>query len=61
MDAETEAPGLSFRDVKGEWVDPVPRGVEKFHALGSIGDASLIFNAAIKNKIGNVEYELIQI
>ncbi len=61
VDAETEAPGLSFRNVKGEWVDPVVRGVEKFRALGALGEASWIIEAALKNKIGTTDYELINI
>lgn len=61
VDAETEAPGLAFRNVKGEWIDPVPRGIEKFKALGAMGDASWILEAAVQNKIGSMEYELVSI
>ena len=58
---ETDAPGLPFLNNNGEWSKPLGRGVEKFKALMPIVDTSLQFEAAVKNKIGSIEYELIKI
>ncbi len=61
IDAEIAAPGLpSFKD--GKWTQPLPAGVEKFKAMfGGILDSNYQFEAAIKNKIGTTQYELIKI
>jgi len=61
VDAETDAPSLWFRNAKGEWIEPIARGIEKFQALGSMGEANLILDAAVQNKIGSTEYELVPI
>lgn len=61
VDMETDAPGLPFLNSNGEWSKPLGRGVEKFKALMAIVDTSLQFEAAVKNKIGSIEYELIKI
>jgi len=61
VDMETDAPGLPFLNNNGEWSKPLGMGVEKFKALMPIVDTSLQFEAAVKNKIGSIEYELIKI
>jgi uncharacterized Fe-S center protein len=61
FDAEIDAPGLSFLDPKGNWTEPVARGIEKFHNLNPVVDPTMQIDAAIKNKIGNINYELIKI
>ncbi|MFW9969635.1 MAG: DUF362 domain-containing protein [Candidatus Odinarchaeota archaeon] len=61
IDAETNAPGLPFLNKEGEWTQPLPRGVEKFKALMSMVDPYNVFEAAVRNKIGSLEYELIPI
>lgn len=61
IDAETDAPGLPFLNKDGEWVTPMERGVEKFKALNPLCDPIHQFNAALKNKIGSINYELSRI
>ena len=61
IDMETEAPGLPTLNAKGEWTDPIGPGIEKFNAFNKSIDTTWQINAAIKNKLGNVEYELIRI
>ncbi len=63
IDAEINAPGLPiFKN--GGWTTPLPSGVEKFKAMSALGgilDSKFQFEAAIRNKIGNTNYELIKI
>jgi uncharacterized Fe-S center protein len=61
IDMETDAPGLPFLNDNGEWSRPLERGVEKFKALNPIVDPTYQFEAAVKNKIGSTEYELLKI
>ncbi len=61
FDKEIDAPGLPFLDREGEWTQPLERGVEKFKALMPIVNPAFQFEAAVKNKIGSIEYELIKI
>ena len=61
VDMETDAPGLPFLNDNGEWSIPLERGVEKFNALNPMVNTSFQFEAGVKNKIGSIEYELIQI
>ena len=61
IDAETNAPGLPIMDKNGQWKEPIPIGVEKFKASNPIVDSSWFFDAAIKNRLGNLDYELIKI
>lgn len=61
VDAETAAPGIPKMLGEGKWSEPIPPGVEKFQELFKICDASWQFEAAMKNKIGNIKYELINI
>lgn len=61
IDAETNAPGLPVLNAKGEWIPPVEAGIEKFKAYNQSMDPSWQINAAIKNKLGNINYELIKI
>lgn len=61
LDAEIDAPGLPTYHLKGYWTEPVARGVEKFKALNPLVDAQWQIDAAIKNKLGNINYELVQI
>ena len=61
VDMETNAPGLPIMDKNGQWKESLPIGVEKFKALNPIIDTNWCFDAAIKNRLGNSEYELIKI
>jgi uncharacterized Fe-S center protein len=61
FDKEIDAPGLPFLNKEGEWTEPLERGVEKFKALMPIVNPAFQFEAAIRNKIGSIEYELIKI
>lgn len=61
FDKEIDAPGLPFLDKEGEWTQPLERGVEKFKALMPIVNPAFQFEAAVKNKIGSIEYELMKI
>ncbi|MFX1452028.1 MAG: DUF362 domain-containing protein [Promethearchaeota archaeon] len=61
IDAETNAPGLPFLDKNGEWTDPIQKGVEKFKTLMPMVDPYIVFEAAVRNKLGSLEYELIPI
>ncbi|MFW9900410.1 MAG: DUF362 domain-containing protein [Candidatus Thorarchaeota archaeon] len=61
VDAETNAPSIPFLDKNGEWTQPLEKGVEKFKALMPIVDPSNVFKAALRNKIGSVDYELVKI
>ncbi|MFX1406701.1 MAG: DUF362 domain-containing protein [Promethearchaeota archaeon] len=60
-DAEINAPGLPTMDKDGNWLAPIYQGVEKFKALLSLVNPSVQFDAARKNGIGNIEYELIKL
>ncbi|MFX1557988.1 MAG: DUF362 domain-containing protein, partial [Promethearchaeota archaeon] len=57
-DAEINAPGLPIMDKDGNWLAPIYQGVEKFKALLSLVNPSVQFDAASRNGIGNIEYEL---
>jgi uncharacterized Fe-S center protein len=61
IDAETNAPGLPFLNKESEWTTPLEKGIEKFNALMPMVNPSNVFEAAVKNKLGSIEYELIQI
>ncbi len=61
VDAETAAPGVPKMDKDGKWVDSLGPGIEKFHTLMPLSDTSFQFNAAVKNKIGNLNYKLVKI
>lgn len=61
VDLETKAPGLPILKKNGEWSHPIPSGVEKFKAMIPIIDPNLQFEASLKNKIGTIDYELIEI
>jgi uncharacterized Fe-S center protein len=61
VDMETDAPGLPFLNDNGEWSIPLERGVEKFSALNPMVNTSFQFDAAVKNEIGSIEYELIKL
>ncbi|MFX0188339.1 MAG: DUF362 domain-containing protein [Candidatus Hodarchaeota archaeon] len=61
VDAETNAPGLPTLDKNGQWKEPVPIGVEKFKAMNVSLDPSWQLDAAVKNKVGNISYELVSI
>jgi len=61
FDKEIDAPGFPFLDKKGEWTQPLERGVEKFKSLMPNVNPAFQFEAAVKNKIGSIEYELIKI
>jgi uncharacterized Fe-S center protein len=61
IDAETNAPGLPFLNKDNEWMRPLERGIEKFHALMPMVNPTNVFKAAVRNKLGSLEYELIPI
>lgn len=61
IDAETNAPSLPFLNKDGEWTQPIEPGVEKFKALMPMVDTSWVFDAAIRNKIGSIDYEIMKI
>jgi len=60
VDAETNAPGLPFLNKEGEWTQPIEKGIEKFKALMPMVDPARAFDAALRNKIGLTDYELIK-
>jgi len=61
IDAETNAPGLPILKPDGQWTEPLPIGVEKIHAMSNLLDTSWQFDAAVKNGLGSIDYELIKI
>ena len=61
VDAETNAPGLPFLNKEGEWTQPLEKGVEKFKTLMPAVDPHNVFEAAMRNKLGSIDYELIKI
>ncbi len=61
FDAAKNAPGLPILNKDGEWRKPIDAGIDKFKALMSIVEPSLQIEAAVRNKIGSTEYELIKI
>ena len=60
-DAEINAPELAILNKEDKWKDPLPIGVEKFGAMMDIVKPYLQFEAAVKDKIGSTDYELIKI
>ena len=58
VDLARDAPGLPRINQKGIWSEPIPAGVEKFHALLPLCETSWQFDASVKNKIGSVDYVL---
>jgi uncharacterized Fe-S center protein len=61
IDAETNAPGLPVLKPDGTWSTPISPGIEKFKAMNPIVDTSIQLNAAVKNKLGSLEYDLVKI
>ena len=61
FDAEIKAPGLPILKQDGLWTKPVEQGVEKFKAMMGYLNPIRQFEAALQNKIGFTNYELIQI
>lgn len=61
VDAETNSPGLPFLGKDGQWTQPIEPGIEKFNALSPIVNIKFQFDAAVRNKIGSIDYELIKI
>jgi hypothetical protein len=61
MDAEIAAPGLPFLNKEGEWTKPVEIGIEKFQVLNPMLNIALVFESAVKNALGNTDYELVKI
>ncbi len=61
VDAETAAPGIPRMDKDGNWLSPLPPGTEKFNEVLKLCDTSWQFNAAVKNKLGNLDYEIIKL
>jgi uncharacterized Fe-S center protein len=61
IDAEINAPGIPFLNKEGKWTQPIPQGVEKFKTLMPLVDPLKSFEAALKNKLGSTEYELVPI
>jgi len=64
-DAQINAPGLPTLDENGHWTKPTPPGVDKFNEKLNLLDFDVNtkwqFEAAVKNNIGNISYELIKI
>ena len=61
VDMETNAPGLPVLNAKGEWTEIIAPGIEKFKAMNPMVDTTWQINAAFKNGVGNLDYELIKI
>ncbi|KKK40204.1 MAG: hypothetical protein Lokiarch_53320, partial [Candidatus Lokiarchaeum sp. GC14_75] len=61
IDAETNAPGLPILNKDGEWTTPLEPGVEKFKAMIPYLDPLWVFEAAVRNNLGNISYKLIKI
>ena len=61
VDAEINAPGLPILKSNGEWTQPEPPGIEKFKKFFGMVDPNLQFQAALKNKIGSINYRLVKI
>lgn len=61
IDAETNAPGLPVLKPDGTWSIPISPGIEKFKAMNPMVDTTLQLNAAVRNKLGSLEYDLVQI
>jgi uncharacterized Fe-S center protein len=61
FDAEIKAPGLPILKQDGQWTIPLEQGVEKFKAMLPMLNPIRQFEAALQNKIGSTDYELIQI
>ncbi len=61
IDAEINAPGIPIMDIKGNWKEPIASGIDKFSALLPTANYKNQFDAAVKNKLGTVNYKLIPI
>ncbi|KKL93399.1 hypothetical protein LCGC14_1875080 [marine sediment metagenome] len=61
VDAETNAPGLPILNKEGEWTTPLKPGIEKFKAMIPYLDPLWVFEAAVRNNLGNISYKLIKI
>ncbi len=61
VDAEIKAPGLPFLDKDKQWTKPIEPGIEKFKALNALIDIKWQIEAAIRNKLGSIDYELVEI
>jgi len=61
VDAEINAPGIPILNGNGQWTKPTAPGIEKFNALNEMVNASWQLDAAVKDRIGNIEYKLIKI
>lgn len=61
VDAETNAPGLPVLKSDGTWSIPISPGIEKFKAMNPMVDPTITLNAAARNKLGSLEYDLVQI
>jgi len=61
FDAETKAPGLPILKQDGQWTKPLEQGVEKFKVMMTITNPIRQFEAALQNKIGSTDYELVRI
>jgi uncharacterized Fe-S center protein len=61
VDAATVAPGVPFLDENGEWSEPLHPGVEKFSTMNSKVDPSWQLDAAHRNNLGSLDYELVKI
>jgi hypothetical protein len=61
VDAETNAPGLPVLKSDGTWSIPISSGIEKFKAMNPMVDTTIQLNAAVRNNLGSLEYDLVQI
>ena len=61
IDAEINAPGLPILKEDGQWTEPISIGIEKINAWSNYLDTSWQLDAAVKNQLGSIEYELVKI
>jgi uncharacterized Fe-S center protein len=61
FDAEVKAPGLPTINKNGEWTQPIASGIDKFRATMGLVNPVFQFEAAVRNNLGNLTYELIKI
>jgi uncharacterized Fe-S center protein len=61
FDAQIKAPGLPILNKNDEWTQPLMPGIDKFKTMMSLVNPTLQFDAAVKNRIGNINYELIKV
>ncbi len=61
VDAEIKAPSIPYFNKEGQWTKPLEPGIEKFSALNPMVNVAWQIDAAVKNKLGSKDYELVRI